>query len=53
MEAAGDSAVTAVLPLFDMSVLSLNGVTPPVFHPVALAFIALAAALLWRRARAV
>src|ERR1700730_15841207 len=41
--------VTAVLPLFDMSVLSLNGVTPPVVHPVALALLALAAALLWRR----
>jgi MYXO-CTERM domain-containing protein len=28
----------------------LNGVTPPVFHPVALLLLALAAALLWRRA---
>jgi hypothetical protein len=45
--------ITAVLPVFDMSVLSLNGVTPPVIHPIALALIALAAALLWRRARAV
>jgi hypothetical protein len=44
--------MTAALPVFDMSVLSLNGVTPPLFHPVALALIALAAALLWRRARA-
>jgi hypothetical protein len=46
-------AVTAALPLFDMSVLSLNGVTPPVFHPIALALLVLAAALLWRRARVV
>lgn len=45
--------VTATLPLFDMSLLSLNGVTPPVFHPIALVLIALTAALLWRRARAV
>ena len=45
--------MTAVLPLFDMSVLSLNGVTPPAFHPIALGLIALAAALLWRRARAI
>ena len=29
--------VTAALPVFDMTVLSLNGVTPPVFHPIALA----------------
>jgi hypothetical protein len=35
-----------------MSVLSLNGMTPPVLHPVALALIAMTAALLWRRARA-
>jgi hypothetical protein len=44
--------MTAVLPVFDMSVLSLNGVTPPACHPIALALIALAAGLLWRRARA-
>jgi len=43
--------ITATLPLFDMSVLSLNGVTPPVFHPAALALLAITAALLWRRAR--
>jgi hypothetical protein len=43
---------TAALPVFDMSVLLLNGVTPPVFHPVALALLALAATLLWRRAAA-
>jgi hypothetical protein len=41
--------VTAALPLFDMTVLSLNGVTPPVFHPIALALLALTAALLRRR----
>jgi hypothetical protein len=43
----------AILPVFDMSVLSLNGMTPPVLHPVALALLAITAALLWRRARAV
>jgi hypothetical protein len=42
---------TAMLPLFDMSVLSLSGVMPPAFHPVALALLAIAAGLLWRRAR--
>ncbi len=40
------------LPLFDMSVLSLDGVTPPAVHPIALALIAITAALLWRRAAA-
>ena len=45
--------ITAALPVFDMSVLALNGTPPPAFHPVALALIALTAALLWRRARAV
>ena len=44
--------VTVALPIFDMSVLSLGGVTPPVFHPIALALIAVTAALLWRRAAA-
>jgi hypothetical protein len=44
--------VTALLPIFDMAVLSLNGVTPPAFHPAAFVVIAIAAALLWRRARA-
>jgi uncharacterized protein DUF4267 len=44
---------TAVLPVFDMSVLSLNGMTPPVFHLVALVLIAVTAALLWRRVRAI
>jgi hypothetical protein len=41
----------AVLPVFDMSVLALDGVTPPAFHPIALVLLALNAALLWRRAR--
>jgi hypothetical protein len=40
---------TAALPVFDMSVLALNGVTPPAVHPIALTLIALTAALLWRR----
>ena len=39
----------AVLPVFDMSALSLSGVTPPAFHPIALALIAITAAPLWRR----
>jgi hypothetical protein len=43
---------TVTLPIFDMSVLSLGGVTPPVFHPIALALIAITAALLWRTAAA-
>ena len=34
------------------SALSLSGVTPPAFHPIALALIAITAALLWRRAAA-
>jgi MYXO-CTERM domain-containing protein len=42
--------VTAALPIFDMAVLSHSGVTPPVFHPAALALLVLAAGLLWRRA---
>jgi hypothetical protein len=42
--------VTAVLPVFDMTVLTLNGVTPPVFHPITLALLAITAGLLWRRA---
>jgi hypothetical protein len=42
----------AFLPLFDMSVLAFNSVTPPALHPIALALLALTAALLWRRARA-
>jgi Domain of unknown function (DUF4267) len=43
--------LTAALPLFDMTVLSQNGVSPPFFHPAAFAVIAVAAALAWRRAR--
>jgi len=43
-------SVTAAVPVFDMSVLSLNGATPPAFHPLALVLLALAALLLWRRA---
>jgi hypothetical protein len=44
--------VTAALPVFDMTVLSSNAVTPPVFHPLALALIAITAALAWRRVAA-
>ena len=44
--------VTALLPVFDMTVLSSSGVTPPVFHPIALVLLALTAALLWRRVAA-
>jgi len=44
--------ISAFLPLFDMSMLALDGVTPPALHPIALALLALTAALLWRRARA-
>ena len=44
--------LTAALPVFDMTVLSSNGVTPPVFHPLALALIAITAALAWRRVAA-
>ena len=43
---------TAALPIFDMSVLSLDGVTPPPLHPVALLLLAVAAVLNWRRAHA-
>jgi uncharacterized protein DUF4267 len=45
-------SVTAVLPVFDMSVLLLNGVTPPAFHPLALVLLSVTALLAWRRARA-
>ena len=44
-------SATALLPIFDMAVLSQNGVTPPAFHPIALVVLLIAAALLWRRAR--
>jgi uncharacterized protein DUF4267 len=40
---------TAALPVFDMSVLTLSGATPPFVHPTALALIGITAALLWRR----
>lgn len=43
-------SVAGALPVFDMSVLSLNGVSPPVFHPVALVLLVITALLLWRRA---
>src|SRR6478752_4516347 len=36
--------VTAALPVFDMTVLSLNGIAPPFVHPVALLLILLTAA---------
>lgn len=38
----------AALPIFDMTVLSFDGVTPSAFHKLALALLAIAAALLWR-----
>jgi hypothetical protein len=41
----------AVLPVFDTTVLSFDGVTPPAFHKLALALLAIAAALLWRLSR--
>jgi len=44
-------SATALLPIFDMAVLSQSGVTPPAFHAVVLVVLGLAAALLWRRAR--
>ena len=43
-------SAAALLPIFDMTVLSQSGVTPPAFHAVALVMLGLAAALLWRRA---
>lgn len=48
------TAATA-LPIFDMAVLTLDGISPPVFHPIALVALGAAAVLLWRlamRARA-
>jgi hypothetical protein len=41
--------ITAALPVFDMSVLSLSGVTPPALHPTAFVLVAITAALSWRR----
>lgn len=43
------TAATA-LPIFDMAVLRLDGISPPLLHPIALVVLGLAAALLWRRA---
>ena len=42
--------LTAALAVFDMTVLSVNGVTPPAFHAVTLVVILITAALLWRLA---
>jgi hypothetical protein len=41
--------LTSTLAIFDMTVLSLDGVTPPAFHAVTLIIILVTAALLWRR----
>jgi hypothetical protein len=41
--------LTSTLAVFDMTVLSLNGVTPPAFHAVTLIVILITAWLLWRR----
>jgi hypothetical protein len=41
--------LTSTLAIFDMTVLSLDGVTPPAFHAVTLITILVTAALLWRR----
>lgn len=45
--------LTSTLAVFDMSVLSLDGATPPAFHAVTLIVIMVTAALLWRRALAI
>jgi hypothetical protein len=42
--------LTSALAVFDMSVLSAYGRTPPSFHAVTLGLILVTAALLWRRA---
>lgn len=39
-----------VLPIFDMVVLTLDGVSPPAFHPIALVALGAATVLLWRLA---
>jgi hypothetical protein len=44
--------LTAALAAFDMTVLTLDGATPPAFHAATLVVIVITAALLWRRARA-
>jgi hypothetical protein len=41
--------LTATLAAFDMAVLSSAGMTPPAFHAIALVFILVTAAALWRR----
>jgi hypothetical protein len=41
--------LSATLAVFDMAVLSSNGVTPPSFHAITLVFILITAAALWRR----
>jgi hypothetical protein len=45
--------LTSTLAVFDMTVLSLDGATPPAFHAVTLIVILVTAALLWRRALAI
>jgi hypothetical protein len=40
--------LTSTLAVFDMTALSLDGVTPPAFHAVTLIVILVTAALLWR-----
>ncbi len=46
-------SAAALLPIFDMAVLTSSGTTPPAFHTIALGLLAITAALLWRRARSV
>lgn len=41
-----------LLPLFDISSLKANGIQPPVFHYIALAWVVVTSALLWIKARA-
>jgi hypothetical protein len=45
--------LTSTLAGFDMTVLSLDRVTPPAFYAVTLIVILVTAALLWRRALAI
>jgi hypothetical protein len=45
--------LTSTLAVFDMTVLSLDRVTPPAFYAVTLIVILVTAALLWRRALAI
>jgi len=42
-------SLTAALAIFDMAILIRAGVTPPAFHPVALALILATSALLWTK----